>query len=172
MILGEARTFPDVRADETQALKPPEEAAEALSARESWTECSGSADQMLEEAADCITACCNLAAALGCDCMRPHLQEDERRDIKGGAVRASGVKVGAQSVTMRADVAPTMLDDMQKQLDALTRAVRAMAEAMVVIEDARKLTNAYPFANGGHDAETAHYANEGWGDELLKEMVE
>lgn len=84
MILGEVRTFPDVRADKEQALKPLEEAAEVFSAWESWTECSGSADQILEEIADCITACCNLAAALGCDYMRPHLQEAERRNIKRG----------------------------------------------------------------------------------------
>ena len=32
MILGEVRTFPDVRADKTQALKPLEEAAEAYAA--------------------------------------------------------------------------------------------------------------------------------------------
>lgn len=46
--------------------------------------CGGSTDQILEEIADCITACCNLAAALGCDYMRPHLQEAERRNIKRG----------------------------------------------------------------------------------------
>lgn len=84
MILGEVRTFPDVRADKTQALKPLEEAAEVFSAWESWTECSGSTDQIPEEIADRITACCNLAAALGCDYMRSHLQEAERRDIKRG----------------------------------------------------------------------------------------
>ena len=84
MILGEVRTFPDVRADKAQALKPLEEAAEVLSAWESWTERGGSTDQILEEIADCITACCNLAAALGCDYMRPHLQEAERRNIKRG----------------------------------------------------------------------------------------
>lgn len=83
----------------------------------------------------------------------------------------SGVKVGAQSVTMRVDVALTMLDDMQKQLDELTRAVHAMAEAMVVIEDAHKLTNAYPFANGSHDAEIAHYASEGWSDKDIAEEL-
>lgn len=83
----------------------------------------------------------------------------------------SGVKVGAQSVTMRVDVALTMLYDMQKQLDTLTRAVHAMAEAMVVIEDAHKLTNAYPFANGSHDAEIAHYASEGWSDKDIAEEL-
>lgn len=82
MILGEVRTFPDVRADKEQALKPLEEAAEVFSAWESWTERGGSTDQILEEIADCITACCNLAAALGCDDMRPYLQEAERRNIK------------------------------------------------------------------------------------------
>ena len=69
MILGEVRTFPNVRADKEQALKPLEEAAEVFSAWESWTECCGSTDQILEEIADCITACCNLAAALGCEDM-------------------------------------------------------------------------------------------------------
>lgn len=84
MILGEVRTFPDVRADKEQALKPLEEAAEVFSAWESWTERGGSTDQILEEIADCITACCNLAAALGCDDMRSHLQEAELRNKKRG----------------------------------------------------------------------------------------
>ena len=84
MILGEVRTFPNVRADKEQALKPLEEAAEVFSAWESWTECNGSSDQILEEIADCITACCNLAAALGCEDMRPYLQEAELRNKKRG----------------------------------------------------------------------------------------
>ena len=84
MILGEVRTFPDVRADKEQALKPLEEAAEVFSAWESWTERGGSADQILDEIADCITACCNLAAAIGCDDMRPFLQMAEFRNEQRG----------------------------------------------------------------------------------------
>ncbi len=92
MILGEVRTFPDVRADKTQALKPLEEAAEVFSAWESWTECSGSADQVLEEIADCITACCNLATALGCEDMRPMIECVRRKNEARG--RYDGAKCG------------------------------------------------------------------------------
>lgn len=77
----------------------------------------------------------------------------------------------AQGLTLRVDMALTMLDDMQKRLDTLTRAVHAMAESMVVIEDAHKLTTAYPFANGNHDAEIAHYANDGWSDRAIAEEL-
>lgn len=84
MILGEVRTFPDVRADKAQALKPLEEAAEVFSAWEAWTERGGSADRILDEIADCITACCNLAAALGCYDMRQLLQKAEMRNEQRG----------------------------------------------------------------------------------------
>jgi len=92
MILGEVRTFPNVRADKEQALKPLEEAAEVFSAWESWTECNGSSDQILEEIADCITACCNLAAALGCEDMRPMIECVRRKNEARG--RYDGAKCG------------------------------------------------------------------------------
>ena len=38
----------------------------------------------LNEIADCITACCNLAAAIGCDDMRPFLQMAEFRNEQRG----------------------------------------------------------------------------------------
>lgn len=84
MILGVVDTFPHVRADKAQALKVVEEAAEVFSAWESWTENSGSADQVLDEIADCITACANLAAALGCNYLRPRLQEAKLRNERRG----------------------------------------------------------------------------------------
>lgn len=84
MILGELRTFPNVKADKAQALKPLEEAAEVFSAWETWTGYGGSAERILDEIADCVTACCNLAAALGCDDMRPLLQKAEMRNEQRG----------------------------------------------------------------------------------------
>lgn len=77
----------------------------------------------------------------------------------------------ADGVSYRVDVLTSMVGDMQRQVDVLTRAVHAMAESMVVIEDAHKLTDAYPFASGRHDAEIAAYANEGWTDvEMAEEL--
>lgn len=83
----------------------------------------------------------------------------------------SGTHARARGLTLRVDMALTMLDDMQKRLDTLTRAVHAMAESMVVIEDAHKLTDAHPFASGRHDAEITHYANEGWSDRGIAEEL-
>lgn len=65
--IGSVRAFPDVRPDKAQALKVVEEAAEVYAAWQDW---SSTEDEELEafvlnELADCVTACANLAAALG-----------------------------------------------------------------------------------------------------------
>lgn len=80
-------------------------------------------------------------------------------------------RTSAEGVSERLDVALSMVDDLQRQVDVLTRAVLAVTESMVVIEDAHKLTDAHPFASGRHDAEIAHYAGEGWTDKAIAELL-
>lgn len=88
MILGEVTTFPYVEADKAQALKPLEEAAEVYAAWQEYDEATTLGDyrtlRLLGEIADCITACCNLAAAIGCDDIRPFLQMAEFRNEQRG----------------------------------------------------------------------------------------
>lgn len=77
--VGDVRTFPGLRPDKAQALKPLEEAAEVYAAWQEWDACGGEsggapAGDLLGELADCVQACANLAASLGCDDMRPHME--------------------------------------------------------------------------------------------------
>lgn len=91
ILLGEVRTFERLRADKAQAIKPLEEASEVC---ESWKrmDCILSVglyagrerEMLLNEIADCITACCDLAAALGVEDMRPYLQMAETRNAEMG----------------------------------------------------------------------------------------
>ena len=81
--IGSVRAFPDVRPDKAQALKVVEEAAEVYAAWQDW---SSTEDKELMEAfvvnelADCITACANLAAALGCDSLEDAINMAEIRN--------------------------------------------------------------------------------------------
>lgn len=80
--IGSVRAFPDVRPDKAQALKVVEEAAEVYAAWQDW---SSTEDEELEafvvnELADCITACANLAAALGCDSLEDAINMAEVRN--------------------------------------------------------------------------------------------
>ena len=80
--IGSVRAFPDVRPDKAQALKVVEEAAEVYAAWQDW---SSTEDEELEafvvnELADCITACANLAAALGCDSLEDAINLAEVRN--------------------------------------------------------------------------------------------
>lgn len=98
--LGGVRAFPNVRPDKAQALKPLEEAAEVSGALQEFighlaqdadsgrTDLSVftelSMEILLDEIADTITACCNLAAALGVDDLTPYLARCEERNRKRG----------------------------------------------------------------------------------------
>lgn len=102
MKLGEVKTFPHVEADKAQALKPLEEAAEVYAAWQVWDKWDANAEfcelterqkadmverarrDALHEIADCVTACCNLAAAMGCEDLRPYLQMAEHRNEERG----------------------------------------------------------------------------------------
>lgn len=89
--LGSVRAFPRVAPDKAHALKPLEEAAEVFGAWQLMrdTEEAGlnpkheKAD-LVDEIADTIQACCNLAAALGVEDMTPYLARCEERNRKRG----------------------------------------------------------------------------------------
>lgn len=81
--LGNVRPFPGVQPTKEQALKALEEAAEVFGAwqrygADDWK------DVLLDEIADTIQACCNLAASLGVTDMTPHLARCEERNLRRG----------------------------------------------------------------------------------------
>ena len=94
--LGNVRPFPDVQPDKAQALKPLEEAAEVFGAWQHTpvgaldpTMCEGRsmeryATPLIDEIADTIQACCNLAAALGVTDLTPYLARCEERNRERG----------------------------------------------------------------------------------------
>ena len=96
VIVGDVRPFPNLKPDKAQALKPLEEAAEAFGAWQLFREVRAGRDRyrwsndpeplknLLDEIADTIQACCNLAHALGCDDLTPYLAEVEKRNRKRG----------------------------------------------------------------------------------------
>ena len=93
VLLGPVEAFPGAVPDKAQALKPLEEAAEAFGAWQSWRAWldSGLDDPggaplsaLLDELADCVQACCNLAHALGCSDMRPYMARCEVRNSERG----------------------------------------------------------------------------------------
>ena len=98
--LGAVRAFPGAVPDKAQALKPLEEAAEVFGA---WQEAEmsktayaepeerevngyafGYGEVLLDEIADTIQACCNLAAALGVTDLTPHLAACEEKNRRRG----------------------------------------------------------------------------------------
>lgn len=104
MIIGEVKTFPNVKPDKAQVLKLLEESAEVFSAWEDFNACccSTSFDRdkwtcakdcvdvkyMIDECADVIQAACNLIAALGIDDMRPFMRDcRERNEARGRYAR-------------------------------------------------------------------------------------
>lgn len=88
VLLGTVEAFTGVAPDKAQALKPLEEAAEAYAAWQSWRawldsglDAPGGAPltALLDEVADCVQACCNLASSLGCSDLRPYMARCEGR---------------------------------------------------------------------------------------------
>ncbi len=95
--IGSVRAFPDVRPDKAQALKVVEEAAEVYAA---WQDFSSTEDDELEafvlnELADCITACANLAAALGYDSLEDAINMAEIRNRLRGRYKKAQEGQGA-----------------------------------------------------------------------------
>lgn len=87
--LGSVRTFPDVKPDKAQALKPLEEAAEVVEAFKQRdprdeTHIGYATANVLDEIADTIQASCNLAAALGVTDLTPYLERCEERNRRRG----------------------------------------------------------------------------------------
>lgn len=87
--LGAVRAFPRVKPDKAQALKVLEEAAEVFGAWQQRdprdeTHIGYATANVLDEIADTIQACCNLAAALGVEDMTPHLARCEERNRERG----------------------------------------------------------------------------------------
>lgn len=84
--IGTVRAFPGVLSDKAQALKVVEEAAEVFSAWEQWSSVrdEGMRDMLVGELADCVTACANLAAALGVYDLARAVKEAEARNEERG----------------------------------------------------------------------------------------
>lgn len=98
--LGAVRAFPDVKPDKAQALKVLEEASETVEAFKKWFLADGfqkcnaekvpsdwadaEFSDLMDEIADTITACCNLAAALGVTDLTPYLARCEERNRDRG----------------------------------------------------------------------------------------
>ena len=89
--LGSVRAFPNAKPDKAQALKVIEEAAEVFGA---WQLMRDTTDaglnpkyemaDLMDEIADTIQACCNLAASLGVTDLTPYLARCEERNRKRG----------------------------------------------------------------------------------------
>lgn len=89
--LGAVRAFPGSVPDKAQALKVLEEAAEVFGAWQEYeygTEEQRSSESttyfIVNEIADTVQACCNLAAALGVDDLAPYLARCEERNRERG----------------------------------------------------------------------------------------
>lgn len=94
--LGGVRAFPGAVPDKAQALKVLEEAAEVVEAfkradpgdvlpvARQFPDCNKRILPLVDEIADTIQACCNLAAALGVDDLAPYLARCEERNRERG----------------------------------------------------------------------------------------
>ena len=94
--LGGVRAFPGAVPDKAQALKVLEEAAEVVEAfkradpgdvlpvARQFPDCNKRILPLVDEIADTIQACCNLAAALGVEDLTPYLARCEERNRERG----------------------------------------------------------------------------------------
>lgn len=94
--LGAVRAFPGAVPDKAQALKVLEEAAEVAEAfkradpgdvlpvARQFPDCNKRILPLVDEIADTVTACCNLAAALGVTDLAPYLARCEERNRERG----------------------------------------------------------------------------------------
>lgn len=85
--LASVRTFPHVAPNKAQALKVLEEASETVEAFKKWFLADWASAEfvdLMDEIADTIQACCNLAAALGVTDLTPYLARCEERNRRRG----------------------------------------------------------------------------------------
>lgn len=90
--LGNVKPFPNAAPTKAQALKVLEEAAETVEAFKNLLCASGDSDydprrereDLIDELADTITACCNLAASFGVHDLTPYLAQCEERNRRRG----------------------------------------------------------------------------------------
>lgn len=85
--IGEVATFPDAKADKSQALKVLEEAAEVFGAWQAGYDHdhpNPSRWPILDECADVIQAACNLVAAYGVTDFAPYMDMCRRRNEERG----------------------------------------------------------------------------------------
>lgn len=87
--LGAVRAFPGAAPDKAHALKVLEEAAEVFGAwqvydSDDMTHVGYNASVLLDEIADTVQACCNLASALGVTDLTPYLARCEERNRDRG----------------------------------------------------------------------------------------
>lgn len=94
--LGGVRAFPDAQPTKEQAVKVLEEAAEVVEAfkrvdvgdllpvARQFDDCNSRIKPLMGEIADTVTACCNLAAALGVTDLTPHLAACEEKNRRRG----------------------------------------------------------------------------------------
>lgn len=83
MIIGEVRTFPNVKPNKMQVTKILEEAAEIYSAWEDWSPNKSKRD-IIREAADLIMAVSNLLSSLGVSDMTDYIKECEKvQELRG-----------------------------------------------------------------------------------------
>lgn len=85
--LGSVAVFDNVECSKAQAMKVLEEAAEVFAAWQKREKvCGIDADDLIGELCDVIQACCNMAAAVGCDDLRLALWDCEDRNRKRGRI--------------------------------------------------------------------------------------
>lgn len=98
--LGNVLPFPGAKPDKAQALKVLEEASETVEACKKWLLADGfqkcnaekvpadwadaEFNDLMDEIADTILACCNLSASLGVTDLTPYLARCEERNRKRG----------------------------------------------------------------------------------------
>lgn len=86
--VGEVAVFDHVEPNKEQALKPLEEAAEVFGAWQEWNETKNMADitRVIEEIADTIQACVNLASAMGVGDLSYAMENCKKRNIERGRI--------------------------------------------------------------------------------------
>ena len=93
--VGEVTVFDNVEPNKGQALKPLEEAAEVFGAWQEWNESKSLLDvtRVIDEIADTIQACVNLASAMGAGSLIYAMIECEKRNIERGRITEENPEV-------------------------------------------------------------------------------